>query len=189
MLLDPEWILDVCRVLTRFFKMHFKHLFEQVGLPDGMWIYEDLGYKHSTFCSPEQYARLIFPFYREMTDFYHSYNLPVVLHTCGFAESLLDLIVEAGFDALHPMEIKAGNDPLRIAAKYKDKLALVGGLDARILESHDAGLIRAKTAELIDGMKAIGARYIFASDHSISTNVHYKDFQIALETYRQHMAY
>ena len=63
-----------------------------------------------------------------MVDFYHSFNLPVVLHTCGFVEPILDQIADAGFDALHPMEVKAGNDPLRIAAKYKDKLALVGGL-------------------------------------------------------------
>jgi uroporphyrinogen decarboxylase len=188
-LLEPEWIHDVNTVLTAFQQTHYRYLFEQAGLPDGIWMYEDLGYKHATFCSPDVYRRLFFPYYRQMTDFFHSYNLPVVLHSCGFVEPLLDLIVEAGFDALHPMETKAGNDPFRIARKYKDKLALIGGLDIRILESHDHALIRAKTAELIDGMKALGARYIFASDHSLSTNMHYQDFQVALETYHQHMAY
>ena len=38
-------------------------------------------------------------------------------------------------------------------------------------------------------MKAHGARYIFSSDHSISTSVRYADYQYALEVYRQHMAY
>jgi uroporphyrinogen decarboxylase len=189
MLLDPEWIHDFNRVLTGFFQTHVTYLIEQAGQPDGVWIYEDLGYKHRLFCAPDLYRRLIFPYYREMVDFYHARGLPVVLHTCGFVEEALDLIVEAGFDALHPMEVKAGNDPLRIARRYKDKLAFIGGLDARILESHDHALIRKSVAELVDGMKAIGARYIFASDHSISTNVDYRDFQVAVETYREHMAY
>ena len=189
MLLDPEWIQDFNEVQTNFYQMHYRYMFEQTGLPDGMWMYEDLGYRNSLFCSPELYKRLLFPFYRRMVDFYHSYNLPVVLHTCGFVEPILDQIAEAGFDALHPMEVKAGNDPLRIAAKYKDKLALVGGLDARILESHDPALIRAKVGELIDGMKSLGASYIFASDHSLSTNVHYADFQVAVEEYRRRSEY
>ena len=69
--------------------------------------------------------------------------------------------------------------------KYKDKLALVGGLDERILESHDPVLIRKSVGELIDNMKRIGARYIFASDHSISTNVNYDDYRAALGAYRK----
>jgi hypothetical protein len=38
-------------------------------------------------------------------------------------------------------------------------------------------------------MKALGARFVFASDHSISTNVAYADFAYALDVYREHMAY
>jgi hypothetical protein len=32
---------------------------------------------------------------------------------------------------------RAGNHPLRIARAYRDKLVLIGGLDERVLESHD----------------------------------------------------
>jgi uroporphyrinogen decarboxylase len=115
--------------------------------------------------------------------------LPVVLHSCGLVEPLLDLIVDVGFDALNPMEVKAGNDPLRIAAKYGDRLAFLGGLDARVLETHDKALIHRETAALIEGMKNLGARFVFASDHSISSNVDYADYQNALEAYHQHKMY
>lgn len=189
MLLDPGWVDDFCRVYTDFYKAHFSLLFEQVGKPDGVWLYEDLGYKEHLFCSPQLYRDRIFPYFREMVDFFHAQDLPVVLHTCGLVGPALDLIVEAGFDALNPMEVKAGNDPLQIAAKYKDKLAFIGGLDARVLESHDKAIIRREVAKLIDGMKSVGARYVFASDHSLSTNVNYDDFQYAMEVYREHMWY
>ena len=189
LLLDPDWIRDYARVYTDFFQAHYRTLFAEAGVPDGVWMYEDLGYKGRLFCSPDVLARLIFPYFREMVEFFHSYDLPVVLHTCGLVEPALDLIVEAGFDALNPMEVKAGNDPLRIARKYGDRLALIGGLDERVLETHDRGVIERAVTGLIEGMKSAGARYVFASDHSISTNVDYDDYRWALDVYRRHMAY
>ncbi len=189
LLLDPEWIKDYGRVYTDFFKMHYNALFERSGLPNGIWMFEDLGYKDNLFCSPDILKELIFPYYSEMVEFFHSYDLPVVLHTCGLVEPVVDLIVEAGFDALNPMEVKAGNDPLRIARKYKDQLAFVGGLDARVLESGDRELIRDRVAALVEGMKEMGARYVFGSDHSLSPNVDYEDFNFALEVYRECMWY
>jgi len=189
MLLDPDWIHDYNRVYTDFFKAHYKAIFEEAGLPDGIWIYEDLGYRNGLFCSPKVLGDLIFPYYAEFVDFFHSYDLPVVLHTCGGIEKAVPLVVEAGFDALNPMEVKAGCDALEFAEEYGDRLAFVGGLDARILESGDREAIRKGVVRLVEGMKEIGARYVFGSDHSLSTNIRYEDFRYAIEVYREHMTY
>ena len=62
-------------------------------------MYEDLGYKNGLFASPKVLGELIFPYYKELVDFFHGYDLPVVLHTCGSTAEGLPLIVEAGFDA------------------------------------------------------------------------------------------
>ena len=186
---DKAWIHDVCRCYTDMYKTCWGKLFDRAGVPDGVWIYEDLGYRDRLFASPETFKEMIFPYFAELVEFCHGYDLPVVLHTCGFTEPALDMIVDAGFDGLHPMEVKAGNDALRIADGYKDKLCFIGGLDERILESGDRDLIRAKVTEIVEGMKARGARYVYASDHSISTNVDYEDFQFAIDVYREHMYY
>ena len=189
LLTDPEWIHDYARVYTDLYKACFRVLIEEAGRPDGIWLYEDLGYKHRLFCSPKVLEELIFPYYAELVEFFHSYDLPVVFHTCGYTAEALDLIVQAGFDGLNPMEVKAGNDTLKFAEQYGEKLTFIGGLDARVLESGDRGLIRREVAGLVEGMKARGARYVFGSDHSVSTNVDYEDFRYALEVYREHMAY
>ena len=186
---DPDWIHDYNRTYTDLFKACYKILFEEAGVPDGFWIYEDMGYRDSLFCAPEVLAKLIFPYFAELVEFIHGYDIPVVLHTCGFTEPALDLIVDAGFDAIHPMEIKAGNDPFRIADGYADKLAFFGGLDVRVFESGDKDLIRTRVADYIEGMKARGARLIFGSDHSVSTGVDYEDYLLAMEVYREHMMY
>lgn len=190
LLLDPAWVHDYNQVYTKLFQKAFSCLFEQLGLPDGIWLYEDLGYKNGLFASPKVLSELIFPYYKQMVDFFHAYDLPVVLHTCGSTAQALPLIVEAGFDALNPMERKArDNDPFVFAEKYGDKLAFVGGLDARIFETNDKEVIRREIIAYLEGMKARGARLVFASDHSLSTNIRYDTYRYAVEVYRQHMLY
>ena len=190
LLLDPGWIHDYNRVYTDFYKTHFAYMFDQVGVPDGIWIYEDMGYKNGLFASPRVLGELIFPYYAELNAFFHSYDLPVVLHTCGSTAAALPLIVEAGFDALNPMERKAkDNDPFAFAEEYGDRLAFVGGLDARVFETNDREVIRREVTEYVEGMKSRGARLVFASDHSISTNTRYDSYRYALDVYREHMMY
>jgi uroporphyrinogen decarboxylase len=154
-----------------------------------IWLANDFAFNQGTFINPNLMWDMDFKYEKRIVDEVHKLGVPCALHACGCQTATLDMIVEAGFDALHPMEVKAGNDPLRIAAKYKDKLAFLGGLDARVLETHDKALIHRETAALIEGMKRLGARFVFASDHSISTNVDYADYQHALEAYHKHKAY
>ena len=189
MLLDPDWITDYCRVYTDLYKACYKALFEEAGTPDGIWIYEDLGYRNGLFCSPKVLGELVVPYYAEIVEFFHSYDLPVILHSCGRITEALPMLVDAGFDALHPMEVKAGCDVMAFADTYGDRLAFVGGLDIRVLESGDRDLIRSETIKLVEGLRARGARYVFGSDHSISTGVALADLRFAHEVYREHMAY
>lgn len=189
LLLDPEWIHDFNRVTLDFFKAHYRILFEEAGIPDGVWVYEDLGYRNGLVCSPDTLASLVFPYYAELVEFFHEYDLPVVLHSCGGIGEAIPMIIDAGFDALNPMEAKAGCDALQFAEQYGDKLAFIGGLDARVLESGDQDYIKKEVVRLVEGMKALGARYVFGSDHSISTNVKLTSLQYAIDVFRDHMYY
>jgi uroporphyrinogen decarboxylase len=190
LLTDAEWLHDYNRVYTDFFKRHYAYLIEQAGEPEGVWMYEDLGYKNGLFASPRVLEEIIFPYYKEMVEFFHSYDLPVVLHTCGSVAEAMPLILEAGFDALNPMEHKAkDNDPFAFAELYGDRIAFVGGLDTRVFETNDREIIRREVSAYIEGMKARGARLVFASDHSISTNTLYASYSYGVDVYREHMMY
>jgi uroporphyrinogen decarboxylase len=101
----------------------------------------------------------------------------------------LPIILDAGFDALQPMERKAGCDPFAFAEQYGDRLAFIGGLDVRILETNDRETIRQGVTELVEGMKARNARYFFASDHSITPLVSYDSYRYALDVYSEHKMY
>jgi uroporphyrinogen decarboxylase len=183
---DPDWIHDFNRVYTDLFKEAFLMQKEAGVLPDGVWLYEDLGYKDRLFCNPAIYEELFFPYYKELIDLYHSCDLPVVLHSCGFQETAIPLIIDAGFDGLNPMEVKAGNDIMKYAEQFGDKIAFVGGLDARLLASGDRALIEKGVTDFMVGMKERGASFIYGSDHSIPPNVNYADYCFSLEVYRRH---
>ena len=85
--------------------------------------------------------------------------------------------------------IKAGCDPLILADRYAEKLAFKGGLDARVLESGDRSIIRREVEKLVRGMKSRGARYIFGSDHSVSTRISWADYRFAVDVYRENADY
>lgn len=189
MVLDPGWIHDYNRVYTDFYKSHYRLIFDEFGVPDGMSLSEDFAYNKGLLCSPRLLEELFLPYWKELIDFFHSYHLPVTIHSDGNITEGLPIIVEAGFDAVNPMEAKAGCDALAIARKYHHKLAFKGGLDARVLESGDQALIRREVTRMVEGMKRLGAGYIFGSDHSVSVDVAYRDYEYAVEVYREHMFY
>ncbi len=189
-LLDPDWIRDIVDVYTAFFISHFDCLIAAAGMPDGIWIYDDLGYRSGLFASPGVLDRLIFPFHRSLVRHFHDRGLPVILHSCGSQREALPLIVDAGFDGLNPMERKAeGNDPFAYAERWGSRLAFIGGFDARILETNDCALVRREVKAYIEGMKARGARLVFGSDHSLSPRIRLSTYRAALDAYREVMSY
>lgn len=180
MLLDPDWILDMTQTYTELLIGLQDILFEAEGPPDGVWYYEDMGFKGKPFLSPELYKELLFPSHKRAFDYAHSLGLPVIVHSCGFIEPLLPGLIEAGMDCLQAIEVKAGMDLMRIYENYGDQIALMGGIDARTLCSNDKAAIE---AELMQKLPAVKQKfgYIAHSDHSIPNTVTYETFRFYLQ--------
>ncbi len=175
---DPGWVQDMADVYSNLTISLMEILFSEEGNPDGIWFFEDMGFKQHPFMSPDMYQALIQPAHRKTIDFAHSRNLPVIMHSCGFVEPLLPHMVEAGIDCLQVLEIKAGMDPLRIKKNFGDKIAICGGMDARNLVANDLDAIR---NELQDKIPAIKENYILHSDHSIPTTTNYETYRFFVD--------
>jgi len=180
MLLEPEWIEDMVTVLSDMTIEMQRILFEQEGYPDGIWYYEDMGFKAKPFMSPEIYQELIMPAHTKTINYAHSVGLPVIMHSCGFVEPLLPYMIEAGIDCLQVIEIKAGMDLLRIHEQYGDKIALMGGIDVRKLYTNDFDII---TEELVSKIPIVknGYGFVAHSDHSIPKTVDYETFKFYID--------
>jgi uroporphyrinogen decarboxylase len=142
---------------------------------DMLNIRDDMGYKHSPFFSLKLYREIVKPSHVKAVEWAHKKGIVARLHSCGYIAPFLPEIVETGFDALHPMEVKAGMDPLDVKRRFGNDIVIHGGFDARLWEDRDAILceIRRLLPEL---MQRGGC--IFAADHSIPNTV-------SLETMRQ----
>jgi len=157
-----------------------KILFEQEGLPDAIFYYEDMGFKEKPFMSPAFYRKFIYPSHKRAFDYTHSLGLKVIVHSCGFVEPLLPHMIEAGMDCLQVIEVKAGMDLLRIYKNHGDKIVLMGGIDVRALYSNDKAIIDAELEAKIPTVKQ-GYGYIAHSDHSIPKTVDYETFRYYID--------
>ncbi len=173
---DPEWVYDMANTYAEVTIAMQKMLFEQEGAPDGIWYYEDMGYKGSPFMSPAMYREMIKPAHIKTIGYAHSLGLPVVMHSCGYIEPLLPDMIDAGIDCLQVIEVKAGMDLLKLHRLYGDRIAFMGGIDVRTLYTNDRAVIDRELEAKIPLVKQ-GFNYVLHSDHSIPVTV---DF----ETYR-----
>ena len=180
MALEPDWILDMADTYTRLIIRLQKILFEREGLPDGVWYYEDMGFKERPFMSPAMYEELIMPSHEQTFGYAHSLGLPIIVHSCGFVEPLLPGMIAAGMDCLQVIERKSGMDLLRIHREHGDKIALMGGIDVRKLYTNDKKIIDEELESIIPIVKQ-GFGYVAHSDHSIPKTVEYETFRYYLE--------
>lgn len=177
---DPEWVYDMADTYAELSLALQRILFEQEGYPDGIWYYEDMGYKGSPFMSPAMYRELIMPAHQKTIRYAHDKGLPVIMHSCGFVEPLLPDMVNAGIDCLQVIEVKAGMDLLRIHKQYGDRLALMGGIDVRALYSNDRAVIDAELAAKIPEVMK-GFAFTLHSDHSIPKTVEFDTYRYFIE--------
>ncbi|MBE3099538.1 MAG: hypothetical protein IMZ44_20665 [Planctomycetes bacterium] len=184
MALDPDWVRDMCRVYADLTIRLMEILFAEEGLPDGIYFFEDMGFKERPFMSPRMYKEIIWPSHKRTFDFCRARGLPVVVHSCGFVEPLVPGLIEAGMDCLQAMEVKAGMDLVHLKKRYGDRIAFCGGMDIRALETNDPATVE---AELAKNLPAAMARsgYILHTDHSVSTRVQYETYKHFLDRGRQ----
>ena len=168
---EPEWVTDIFDTyLTTSLNLAQKIL--DAGYEfDGVFWFDDMGYKGSPFFSPDDYRTLLKPYHKKAIDWAHERGMVTEMHSCGYIEPLLPDVVDIGLEMLNPLEVKAGMDPDRLKKLYGDKLAFHGGINAQLWDNID--LVKAEMERIIPAMKE-GGGYVFASDHSIPNSVSFE---------------
>ncbi|HAU39191.1 MAG TPA: hypothetical protein DCX07_15935 [Phycisphaerales bacterium] len=184
MALDPDWVKDMCTVYADLTLKLQEMLFAEEGRPDGIWYYEDMGFKEKPFMSPAMYKDIVWPAHKKTFSAAHALGCPVIVHSCGYVEPLVPGLIEAGMDCLQAMEVKAGMDLVKLKKDYGDRIAFCGGLDIRTLESNNLQAVEAELqAKLPIAME--GSGYILHTDHSVSDRVNYETYKYFVDRGRQ----
>lgn len=100
---------------------------------DLVLVADDLAYSSGTFFSPDILRDIVFPVLKDEIHEIKKTGAPVMLHSDGDLNGVMEDLIDCGFDGLQSLQPSAGMDIGRIKEKYGDKLTLMGNLDLNTL--------------------------------------------------------
>jgi len=110
---------------------NLKKMFSTIGNSlDIAWICgTDFGTQTSTFCSLETFLTLYKPYYQKINNWIHeNTQWKTFKHCCGAIESMMEGLIESGFDIINPVQWTAsGMDPKLLKEKYGSRITFWGG--------------------------------------------------------------
>jgi uroporphyrinogen decarboxylase len=151
---------------------HFRRIVEaSEGGIDFIWMGEDLGTQRGPTISLATYRQYIRPLHQRIVDMAKSFDLPVMIHSCGSSSWAYNDFIEMGIDVVDTLQPEAKNmAPAYLKQTYGDRLAFHGCIST-------AGPVAYGTiAEVEADCRAIlkvmmpGGGYSFAPTHSLQDN-------------------
>jgi uroporphyrinogen decarboxylase len=183
---DPEWLSDVFNTMLEVNIALLEMVWDAGYTFDSIMWYDDMGYKHNQFFSLRTYRQLLKPVHKRAVDWAHSKGMRAHLHSCGDIRPFVPDLVEIGVDALNPLEVKAGMDPIQLKQSFGDRLVLHGGINAVLYNDLEA--LEAEMRRVIPVVKENGG-YIFSSDHSVPSSVSLDAFRRIIQLAKELGAY
>ncbi len=150
---------------------------------------DDYANQHGTVMSPQHFREFILPYLKRSIDAAHDEGVPFIKHTDGNIWAILDDMVNAGIDALDPIEPAAGMDIGEVKAKYGDRIAVVGNVDCSFV------LTRGTTEDVEEAVKETiakaspGGGHILASSNSIHPAVKPENYKAMVKAARKYGRY
>lgn len=178
MMEEPELVEDMFDTYLSRCETLFSRVWDAGYHFDEIFWYDDMGYKGTTFFSPNMYRSMLQPYHKRAVDWAHNRGIYAQLHSCGDVMTLLPDIVATGVDALNPLEVKAGMDAFKIKKEYGDRLVLHGGINAVLWNDKD--VILEEIDRKVPVLKENGG-FIFSSDHSIPNSVSLENMKAIVE--------
>ncbi|MDA3798199.1 MAG: hypothetical protein PF692_03865 [Kiritimatiellae bacterium] len=160
------------------------------GGVDFMWMGEDLGTQIAPIIGLDLYRRVIRPLHQQFIDLAKSFDLPVMIHTCGSSSWAYEDFIEMGINAVDTLQPEATNmAPEYLKKNFGGRLAFHGCIST-------AGPVAKGTVEetieycsnTLDIMMPRGG-YCFAPTHALQDNSPTDNVVAMYDTAREHGKY
>jgi uroporphyrinogen decarboxylase len=179
---DPAWLMDVFETMLEANLALWNRVWDAGYTFDSVFWWDDMGYKGHQFFSLRKYRQVLKPFHQRAIDWAHAKGIKAHLHSCGDIRPFVPELVSMGLDALNPLEVKAGMDPMALKREFGRDLLLHGGINAVLWDQPEA--IRDEIDRYVPILKESGG-YIFSSDHSVPDSVSLEAFAQIVEYAKQ----
>ena len=99
---------------------------------------DDYGSTLGPMFSPEHFEKFLLPGLREIVKAIKNSGAYCIKHCCGNINILLDMIVNSGINALHPLDMTTNMNIDSVKKKYGEKICVIGGMDCGELLCNDS---------------------------------------------------
>lgn len=153
---------------------------------------DDLGTQNGPMLSQDCYRRMILPYQKRL--FGHvkrRWNIPILFHSCGAVSEFIPSLIEAGIDALNPVQVSAaGMDSAELKRRYgKDLTFWGGGCNTQaVLNRGIATQIEAEVQRRIGDLAARGG-FVFTQVHNIQPDVPPQNVMAMIEAFHKYCRY
>jgi uroporphyrinogen decarboxylase len=169
---------DILKLSEKLCEIHLKALEKWIKAVspyiDIVLFGDDLGGQQGPLISPEMYRRFYQPFHKKMWARVRELSdVKVMLHCCGGIRPLIPELLEAGLDAINPVQINAaGMDVDRLKRDYGRELTFWGGgCDTRdILPGAEPEKVAAHVRKQVQILNQ-GGGFVFQQVHNILADV------------------
>lgn len=176
---DPDLVHEMLYFLADYIIELIDKALREVEI-DYFNFFEDMSFKNGPLISPEMFRKFFLPHYKRVVNHLKENGVElIIVDTDGNPMKLLPLFIEAGVNGLWPIEVAAGLDPIVIRKEFGNDLALIGGIDKRILFGSKEG-IRNEVLRVLDYMLPRGG-YIPTIDHAVSPEASLENFMYYLD--------
>ena len=147
---------------------------------DFFYFAEDFAYKNGPLLSPAHFREFFVPRYRRIVDRLHRSGIPcVLLDSDGNCEALIPHLLDAGVNAIEPLEAVAGMDPVKLRQEYPRDLIMTGGLDKMAVAAGPEAIERELRSKILPLRDRGG--YIPHLDHLFTEDISYANALYYLE--------
>ncbi|MHC4874179.1 MAG: uroporphyrinogen decarboxylase family protein, partial [Planctomycetota bacterium] len=141
---------------------------------DVVLLNDDLGTQNGPMLSPDTYRTIIKPYQKKLFSYVkEKFASPILFHSCGAVKEFIPDLIEAGVDALNPVQISAdGMDAVVLKKEFgKDITFWGGGADTQsVLNKMTPSEVKDSVKRNID-IFAPGGGFIFTQVHNIQPDV------------------
>ena len=126
----PDKVLELSEHLYGIYLANLEKWMKAVGpYLDVVLFGDDLGGQQGPLISPEAYREYYKPYHKKLWGRAKELaDVKVQLHCCGGIYELLDDLIDAGLDAVNPVQISCrGMDPLTLKADFGGRITFWGG--------------------------------------------------------------
>ncbi len=169
MVLNPRLVHEIIDICLQY-DMEVVRRAIKLGV-DVVVFGDDYADKNSSLMSPRHFREFILPGLKKAIKNAHDHGAYVIKHTDGNIWGLMDMILEAEPDGLHPLEPVAGMELGKVKALYGDRVCLVGNVDCGALLSWGTPAEVRREVERCILAAGRGGGYMLSSSNSIHSSV------------------